>query len=341
MQRLLKLPVFFVGVLLFVASCNRHQDVVNVYSGRHYQVDESLFQEFTRQTGIRVNLVKADTDQLIHRLRLEGSNTPADILITADAGRMVQCVEAGLLQPMDAEAVENVVPSSLRDAGHYWTGFTKRARVIVYDKERVDPSELSTYEDLADIKWQNRILVRSSQNHYNQTLMASLVAAHGRDKALQWARGIVANMAQSPRGNDRDQVKAIAAGVGDLAIVNTYYMGLLLHSSNAEERRVGRQMGVFFPNQNDRGTHVNISGVALTAHAPNVQNAQKLIRFLLSEEAQTRFARENFEYPVRENIAWTPQLEEWGRFRADTFPLHQLGKSLNPAMIIFDQAGWN
>jgi iron(III) transport system substrate-binding protein len=234
-----------------------------------------------------------------------------------------------------------LVPASLRDPDFHWTGFTKRARVFVYDKSRVNPEELSTYEDLVTEKWSGRVLVRSSQNHYNQTLMASVVAAHGQEKALEWARGMVNNMAQPPRGNDRDQVKAIAAGTGDVAIVNTYYMGLLLNSPNSEERNIAQQMGIFFPNQNDRGTHVNISGAAITAHAPNRANAQKLIEFLLSPEAQTAFAEQNYEYPANKNVAWPALLEEWGRFKADTIPLDQLGQYLQPGMIIFNQAGWN
>jgi iron(III) transport system substrate-binding protein len=327
--------------LAIFISCSTDENVVNVYSGRHYQTDEQLFREFTRETGIRVNLVKADTDQLINRLELEGVNSPADMFITADAGRMIQTMEKGLLQPMDAEVIRELVPANLRDPDFYWTGFTKRARVSVYDKSRVNPDELSSYEELTSEKWEGRVLVRSSQNHYNQTLMASVLAAHGQNGALDWAKGIVNNMAQSPRGNDRDQVKAIAAGAGDVAIVNTYYMGLLLNSPNSEERNIARQMGIFFPNQNDRGTHINISGAAITAHAPNRDNAQKLIEFLLSPESQSVFAEQNYEYPVNKNVAWSALLEGWGRFKPDTIPLDQLGKHLQPGMIIFNQAGWN
>jgi iron(III) transport system substrate-binding protein len=334
----------FFAFLLFVSllsACSTDQDVVNVYSGRHYQVDENLFREFTQQTGIRVNLVKADTDQLINRLELEGSNTQADVFITADAGRMILCKEKGLLQPMNMETLANVVPANLRDADNYWTGFTQRARVIVYQKTRVDPSMLSTYEDLVLPQWQGRVLVRSSQNHYNQTLMASIIAAHGDDAAREWARGLVSNMAQPPKGNDRDQVKAIAAGIGDVAIVNTYYMGLLLHSTNTEERNIAGQMGIFFPNQQDRGTHINISGIAITAHASNAENAQKLVEFLLQPQAQKAFAEESFEYPVNANVEWTPLFNEWGTFKADPLPLDELGKHLSRATILFNEAGWN
>jgi len=327
--------------LIFVYGCKSDQEVVNVYSGRHYQVDENLFREFTRQTGIRVNLVKADTDQLINRLELEGRNTQADVFITADAGRMIICKEKGLLQPMSMKEIGSYVPANLRDANNYWTGFTKRARVIVYHKERVDPSTLSTYEDLVEPQWQGRVLVRSSQNHYNQTLMASVIAALGDNKAREWARGLVNNMAQPPKGNDRDQVKAIAAGVGDIAIVNTYYMGLLLNSTNAEERNVAAQMGIFFPNQEDRGTHINISGIAITAHASNTENAQKLVEFLMQPQAQKAFAEENFEYPVNSHVEWTALFSEWGAFHADPLPLDQLGNHLSRATILFHEAGWN
>lgn len=335
---ILSLAVLISGVLF---SCSSDQEVINVYSGRHYQSDEDLFREFTRQTGIKVNLIKADTDQLIKRLELEGSNSPADLFITADAGRLTQSMELGLLQPFDSEFITSTVPVHLRDRNNYWTGFSQRARVIVYHKERVNPQELSTYEDLADSRWKGRILVRSSHNHYNQTLMASIVAHLGPDEAARWARALVDNMAQRPSGNDRDQVKAIAAGIGDIAIVNTYYMGLLLHSPNAEERNIAQQMGIFFPNQNDRGTHVNISGIALTANAPNKAHAERLMEFLLSEPAQQVLANENFEYPVNPGVIWPEQLQSWGTFQPDTLPLDQLGGHLKQAMVIFNIAGWN
>lgn len=340
-MRFIVLILLYTMTLLTVISCSNEQKAVNIYSGRHYQSDEELFREFTRKTGIRVHLVKADTDQLINRLELEGANSPADLFITADAGRMIHAMAKGLLQPMDVEKIKHWVPAYLRDSKHYWTGFTKRARVIVYDPQHVDEYELSTYEALAGENWKGRVLVRSSQNHYNQTLMASIVAALGEEQALQWARGIVENMAQPPRGNDRDQVKAIAAGVGHAAIVNTYYMGQMLNSPNAEERNIALRMRIFFPNQNSRGSHINISGIGITAHAPNKNNAQKLIEFLLSPASQRVFAEQNFEYPVHKDVEWPDLLTQLGTFKADTIPLHQLGQHLHQGMIIFDQAGWN
>lgn len=334
--------LFFLSVgLIFIASCSSPAaDEVNVYSARHYQTDEDLFKEFTGETCIRVNLIKAGADQLINRLELEGATSPADLFITADAGYMLQAREKNLLQPMERSVIEGIVPSYLYDSEGYWTGFTKRARVIVYDTAKVDPSDLSTYEALTDPRWQGRILVRTSKNAYNQTLMASIIAANGEEAALAWARGIVANMAQEPRGNDRDQVKAVAAGVGDVAIVNTYYMGLLLNSSNEEERRIARQMGVFFPNQDGRGAHMNISAAAIAKNAPNKKNAEKLISFLLRNESQQLLAEVNHEYPVNINTPWTELQMQWGEFKPDTIPLDQLTPHLSKATKLFDEAGW-
>lgn len=338
---MLKRTLILIVAVFLGAGCSTHTEEVNVYSGRHYQADEQLFREFTEQTGIRVNLIKADTDQLMHRLELEGKNTPADLLITADAGRLVQAVSAGLLRPIDSGLPREVVPRAFRDPEGYWTGLTKRARVIVFHKDRVDPSELSTYEDLAGPHWEGRVLVRSSQNHYNQTLMASIVAANGTQGASEWAQGTVNNMARRPQGNDRDQVKAMAAGIGDLAIVNTYYMGLLLNSTNREEREVAAQAGIFFPNQNGRGTHVNISGIGITAHSPNPENAIKLVEYLLSGRVQEFLSEKNYEYPVSTNVEWPELLQEWGTFREDTIPLRNLEPYLQEAMYIFNREGWN
>jgi iron(III) transport system substrate-binding protein len=336
---------FFISAFMLISAvllhgCDSGVEEVNIYSGRHYRSDEDLFRKFTDQTGIRVNLVKADTDQLINRLKLEGANTRADLLITADAGRMMATMNEGLLQPITSEKALNIVPAYFRDPDGFWVGFTKRARVIVYHRDRVDPGDLTNYEDLTLPLWKDRILVRSSQNHYNQTLMASIIAANGSEKAEQWAEGLVANMAQPPRGNDRDQVKSIAAGTGDIAIVNTYYMGLLLKSPNAEERAVAQQMGIFFPNQDNRGTHINISGIGITAASQNKKNAEKLIEFMLSYDSQLTLATGTHEYPVNPEVPWPALLQEWGSFKEDTVPLSRLGQHLQEAMLIFNRAGW-
>jgi len=339
----MKTKLLIVGIFVFVSfsACSpRAGQEVNVYSGRHYQSDEVLFAEFTEETGIRVNLIKADSDQLITRMELEGADSPADLLITVDAGRLILAGDKGLLQPFESDFVEAVVPGALRDANKTWTGLTKRARVLVYHKERVNPAELSSYEDLSLPQWKGRILFRSAQNQYNQTLMASMVAAHGSQEAERWARAIVANMARPPQGNDRDQVKAIAAGAGDVAIVNTYYMGLLLHSTDEAERKVADQVGIFFPNQADRGTHINISGVGLAVHAPNKKNAVRLIEFLLSDHAQQFLAESTYEYPVSSRVGWPQLLTQWGSFKADTIQLSNLKGHLQEAMFVFNRAGW-
>lgn len=334
-QLLFSLPAF----LFLFLSCS-DQEVVNVYSSRHYEVDNDLMDRFSEETGIRVNMVKADSDQLVARLEAEGDRSRADVLITADASRLLMAKEKGLLRRMDSELVAISVPHLWRDSDMYWTGLTKRARVIVYDPGRVTPQELSGYEELTDEEWKGRLLVRSSTSHYNQTLMASVIAAHGEQPALQWAEGIVANMAQEPRGNDRDQVKFIAAGLGDVAIVNSYYMGLLHNSQNSEERRVARQMKIFFPNQSGRGTHVNISGAGLTAASKNPENGQRLIEFLISTVVQEEIAARNFEYPVTEGARWPDLLLSWGSFKEDTVSLETLATFREQSIIILNRAGW-
>lgn len=333
------LLIVFTGLLFL--GCSHDDQVVNVYSGRHYQVDEDLFRAFTEKTGIRVNLVKADTDQLLNRLEMEGANSPADLLITADAGRLVTAAATGLLQPIVSDFIQESIPVSLRDPENRWVAMTKRARVIVYHNDRIRSEDLSTYEALAEPEWEGRVLVRSSQNHYNQTLMASVIAALGHDAAEIWAGRLVQNMARRPRGNDRDQVKAIVAGEGDVAIVNTYYMGLLKYSVNPEERLVAEQTRIFFPNQEGRGTHVNYSGIGLTAASKNPDNATRLIEFMLKPESQQKLAEENHEYPVNKEVVWPELLQSWGTFIADERPLYELEPYLRDAMFIFNRAGWN
>lgn len=313
--------------------------VVNVYSHRHYDADQQLFQDFTRQTGITVNVVQAGADQLIERLRAEGENSPADLLITVDAGRLHRATDLGLLQTVESPTLEENVPAHLRHPGGYWYGLTKRARVIVYDKTKTGPGAMD-YEDLADPDLPGEILVRSSSSIYNISLLASIINARGEDAAAQWARGVVENMARSPQGNDRDQMKALVAGAGDYALVNTYYVGLLLNSSDPEEQRVGERIGILFPNQSGRGAHVNVSGAGITAHAPNPENALKLLEFLTGEEAQGVFAQVNYEYPVNPRVEPGETISAWGEFIEDTADLKVLGELGPQAIRIFDQAGW-
>jgi iron(III) transport system substrate-binding protein len=321
-------------------SADRESAEVNVYSHRHYEADQQLFDRFTEQTGIRVNVVTASADELITRLENEGAASPADVLITVDAGRLHRAKVRGLLQPVESAVLNANVPEHLRDRDRQWWGLTQRARVIAYHKARVDPAELSTYEALTEPRWQGRILVRSSDNVYNQSMLAALIAHLGEDAAEAWARGVVANMARPPSGGDTDQVKAVAAGVGDIAIANTYYIARLAESADAEERRIAEQIGVFFPNQDDRGAHVNVSGAGITRHAGNVDHARALLEFLTGAEAQAVFAESNQEYPVNPAVAWSRTLQGWGQFQADTLDLTRLGELNDTAVRIFDRAGW-
>lgn len=315
-------------------------DVVNLYTSRHYDSDNELFSTFTEKTGIEVNVIQGESDQLIERLNREGETTKADLFFTADAGRLYRAKEADLLQSIDSTTINENIPEKLRDADNQWFGLTKRARVMVYAKDRVDESELSTYEALTDEKWEDRVLIRSSENIYNQSLLASFIELKGSEDAKSWAKGIVENMAREPQGGDRDQAKAIAAGEGDIAVVNTYYFGNMLNSADPEEVKVAEGLSLFFPNQETTGTHVNICGLGVTKHAKNKENAIKLIEFLSSEEAQVRFAEANYEYPVNPNAETSELLQSWGEFKEQDINLTKLGENNAEAVMIFNEVGW-
>jgi iron(III) transport system substrate-binding protein len=314
--------------------------VVNVYSHRHYDIDRELFERFTRETGIRVNVVTGSADELLMRLQTEGASSPADVLVTVDAGRLHRAKERGLLQAVESEVLARNVPAAYRDPEGYWYGLTKRARVLIYAKDRVNPSDIATLESLVDARWRGKVLVRSSENVYNQSQLAALIAYEGEAAAQRWAEGIVRNMARSPSGGDTDQVKAVAAGVGDIAISNTYYVAKLATSSDAEEQRVYRRLGVVFPDQSGRGTHINVSGAGVTRYAPNRANAIRLIEFLSEDEAQRLYAEGNQEYPVKPGIAMSEVLQSWGDYRADTLSLSRLGELNAQSVMIFDRARW-
>lgn len=338
----LTLAAFALAASAFLSCQTGHDgDVVNVYTHRHYAVDQEIFAQFTEETGIKVNVINASADELIQRMETEGENSPADLLITVDAGRLNRAHDKGLLQAFDSSFLTSVVPAQYRQPEGYWYGMTTRARIIAYAKDRVNPEEISDYADLADPKWKGRVLVRSSDNVYNQSLLASIVAAEGEEQATAWATGVVANLARAPKGSDRDQVKAIASGEGDLTIVNTYYIGQLLNSDNEEERKAGVAVGIVFPNQGNRGTHVNVSGFGVAKHAKNKENAVKLAEFLLSEAVQQKLAMANYEYPLNPNVQVAELLEEWGPFKRDGINLSLLGEYNEQAIKAFDIAGWN
>jgi iron(III) transport system substrate-binding protein len=342
----MKKVIYILSVAILVLSCkseNKTSDEaeeLTVYTHRHYESDQDLFKQFEKETNIKLNIVNASADELIQKMSLEGEQSPADVLITVDAGRLYRAKSQNLLQPISSQLIDSIVPTHLKDEDGQWVGLTKRARVIAYSKEEVDPTKLSTYEELTSEQWQEDILVRSSSNIYNQSLLASIIANNDKAFAEEWAQGVVDNMARAPKGNDRDQVKAVANNEGQLAIVNTYYIGKLLNSEDENEVKAGESVTIFFPNQETTGTHINVSGIGVAKYSPNKENAIKFIEFLLKEEAQNIFAGSNYEYPVNPNVEPTGILKEWGDFKEDKLSLNELGKNNKEAVIIFDKVGW-
>ena len=341
----MKRIVLFISTILVLLSCGetpKESNEINLYSQRHYKVDENQYEAFENETGIKINVVKANADELIERLKNEGENSPADLFITVDAGKLQKAKDLDLLQKISSPIINQNVDVDLKDVNGYWIPITYRARILVYSKDRVKSDELSTYANLTDEKWRNKVLVRSSSNAYNQALLSSIVANNGVDAASKWARDLVKNFARDPKGNDRDQVKAIAAGQGDLAIVNSYYIGLLLSSENEEEIKAGNSVGVFFPNQgeDETGSHINVSGIGLIKNAPNKENAIKLMEFLTSESAQKIYTNTSYEYPANPNVEPNEIVKKWGSFKKDKLDLNQLGVFRNKAIEIFDKSGW-
>tara|TARA_B100000963_G_scaffold249101_1_gene218130 strand:+ start:3474 stop:4496 length:1023 start_codon:yes stop_codon:yes gene_type:complete len=337
-----KIIYIILTAIFFSCESTKELQEVNLYSQRHYAVDELQYENFTKLTGIKVNVTKANADELIQRLKNEGDKTEADLFITVDVGKLWQAGNMGLLQKINSDIINPSINPNLLDKNNFWIPVTYRSRILVYSNDRVNKSELSTYEDLGSEKWKGRILVRSSSNSYNQALMSSLVANLGTEETQKWSEAIVKNFARDPKGNDRDQVKAIAAGQGDVAIVNSYYIGLLLSSKNEEELNAGKSVSVFFPNQgeNQRGAHINVSGIAITKNSKNKENAIKLIKYLQSDEAQKTYVNNTYEYSVNPLISPNDIVKEWGEFKMDDLDLNLLGSERDKAIRIFDKSGW-
>ena len=327
--------------LLVSLSLNAVADEVNVYSARKENLIKPLLDKFSAETGIKTNLITAKADKLLTRMVNEGINTPADVLITTDAGRLYRAKQAGVLQKIESPIINKLVPSHLRDVDDQWVGLSLRSRVIFYAKDRVKPEQLSTYEDLAAPNWKKRICIRGSGNIYNQSMVASMIAATGEAATQDWAKGLVANLARKPKGGDRDQIKAAAAGQCDIAIANTYYYGKMLdNTKDASQVDAAKKMAVFWPNQNDRGAHVNVSGAGISKHAKNRENAVRLIEFLLNAESQNWYAGVNYEYPVVEDVSASDLVASWGDFKSDVVNLSRLGELNAQAVKIMDKAGW-
>ncbi len=323
--------------------------VVNLYTARHYDADNKVYEAFFKKTGVKVNLIEAPADKLIERIKSEGANSPADVVITVDAGNLTRAKDAGILQTINDSELNAAIPQQYRDAEGAWYGLTKRGRVVMYNKDLVkDPASLvQSYEDLADpkLKAEGRkgVLVRSSGNIYNQSLVGSILAAQGETKTEEWAKGFVKNFARSPEGNDTAQIKAVAAGLGEFGVANTYYLARLASSSKAEDKEIAAKVGIIFPNQKrtDRGTHMNISGGGVAKNSPNRDHAVQFLKFLASPEAQEIFAGSNYEYPIRAGVALNPVLSGFGKgFKQDKLEANTFAQNNKKATEIMDRAGW-
>ncbi|MDP2698114.1 Fe(3+) ABC transporter substrate-binding protein [Thalassospira sp.] len=321
-----------------LAGFSAQAQEVNVYSLRQPFLVEPLFDAFTEETGIKVNVIFAENG-LVERIKQEGANSPADLLLSVDIGRIQDAVDAGVTAPVQSDVLSANIPTHLRDDNGQWFGLTQRGRAIYASKERVAPGEITSYEELADPKWKGKICTRSGTHVYNVALVASMIAHHGYEDAKIWLEGLKANLAQKPQGNDRGQVKAIMEGVCDLALANTYYYGAML--ANEEQRAWAESANLVFPNQADRGMSMNISGVSLIASAPNKDNAVKLIEFLSDDKAQHIYADLNNEYPVKPGVEWSDTVKAWGEFKADDLSLTQLAALRSDAIRMIDEVGYN
>ncbi len=317
------------------------EKVVNLYTARHYQTDEALYANFTKATGIKVNRIEGGEDPLMERIRNEGQNSPADVFITVDVGRLWRAEEMGLFASVRSKVLETRIPANFRDPNGNWFGFSARARVIAYNKNKIKPGEIATYEDLADPRFKGRICTRSGSHVYNLSLMGSIIGALGEQKAEAWAKSVAENLARAPKGGDTDQLRAVAAGECDIAISNSYYYARLLRSDKPEDKKLTETLGVIMPNQNGRGTHVNVSGGGMLKHAPHKDAAIKFLEYLASDEAQIYFADGNNEWPVVPGVASNnPALKALGKFKSDPINIAIIGKNQPLAQRIFDRVGY-
>ena len=315
------------------------EKVLNLYSARHYQTDEKLYDNFTKQTGIKINRIEGKEDELMERIRNEGANSPADVFITVDAARLGNADALGLFAPVKSKVLDSRIPAHLHT--DTWFAFSTRARVIIYNRNAVKAEDVATYESLADPKLKGKVCSRSGSHPYNLSLVASLIAHDGEAKTEEWAKGVVANFARAPKGGDTDQIKSVALGECGVAVSNTYYLARLIRSDKVDERRMMERVGIVWPNQADRGTHINISGAGMVKTAKNPEAAVKFLEYLASDEAQRYFADGNNEWPVVAGAATgNPALDAMGRFKADTLSIGTLAKNVAAAQKLLDRAGY-
>lgn len=333
---------YFMAIAVIIANVSiANANEVNLYSAQKEHLIRPILDKFEEQTGIEVNMITGGKSELVARIENEGKNTPADVLLTVDIGNVYEAKEKGLLQSVDSEILTNNIPEYLRGEDNSWFGFTLRFRAIFYNKDKVNPEMISGYEDLADAKWNKSLLIRSSSNVYNQSLVASIVAHSGKEKAKQWVDGVVENFAREPQGGDSIQIRSLAAGEGSIAVANSYYYGrLVAGGDDIKNELVKEKVGIILPNQKDRGAHVNIRGGGVTKHAKNKENAIKLLEFLSGDEAQEFFANVNYEYPVKKGVKIPDVLQAWGELKHDTINLEKIAEQQKTAIYLMDEAGW-
>jgi iron(III) transport system substrate-binding protein len=329
------------GAAMLMTTQAMAEGELNIYSSRHYDTDERLYSEFEEMTGIKINRLEDKADALIERMKAEGANSPADLLITVDAGRLWRADQEGLLQPVDSEVLNARIPNWLRHPDGHWFGFSQRARILFYDKDKVNPMDIQTYADLADPKMKGMVCTRSGGNIYMLSLMAAMIDHIGVEAAEEWAEGMWANRARDPAGGDTDQIRAIASGECAVVVSNTYYFARAIRKdvSGLDDESMAR-IGWVFPNQESTGTHVNISGAGVAANAPNRENAIKFLEYLASESAQEYFSAGNDEYPAVPGTGLSPSVAKLGLFRSDTLSLSVLGENQAEAQRIYDRVGY-
>ena len=345
-NKFLILALLIVSItLVFLSNTNEEvqSEEVNIYTSRHYDADDFLYEKFTQKTGIQVNIISGKGSALIERLKAEGTNSPGDVFFTVDAGNLANFQKQGFLQSIQSEIIKKSVPAELRGENDEWVAVAKRARVIFYNPELVGEDEIKdiNYEDLANNAWKDRVVIRSSSNMYNQSLVSSLISNLGIDQTEKWAKDLVANFARKPQGNDRSQIMAVANKEASIAIANTYYIGIMLSGKGGEEQlKAAQKVKIAFPNQTNRGAHINISGGGVLKHSPNRENAEKFLEFLLSEEAQVHIVNNTFEYPVLETVKPHPLIESFGNFKMDKTSVADFGKYNPEAVKLMDRVNW-
>lgn len=337
-QRRIVLPL---AVLMASASfAVQAAEEVNIYSARHYDSDQALYDAFTDETGIKVNALQGSSDELIQRIKREGAASPADVMITVDAGRLWRAEQEDIFDSVESEVLNERLPDAMRHPDGKWFGFSQRARVIFYNPEKIDPADVATYEALADPQFEGEVCIRSSNSIYNQSLLASMISHHGEEEAEKWAQSVVDNLARDPEGGDRDQLRGVASGECDVAVSNHYYYVRLMNSDDAKDREVAEKVEILFPNQDDRGAHVNVGGAGVVKGAPNHDNAVRFLEFLSSNEAQHLLASGNYEFPVVDGVEMDEVLIGWGDFKKDDLNISELGNNNPEAVKIFDRVGW-